>query len=232
MTEGEHMNIKSMTVIGATLIIAAISPTASASYIEGTFAGVAHGVQHRGPSEIAFSEPVSGSFSFSVPGAGSGDCCGPVTQDSPTSAFYDVYVDGFPVDVFGNTYVFGDELQLPDYGVPRVVLTDDGDQQQILVDRGGPYHYWQLSLIDADRQLFHDFDPTTVDFSQLDLGLSALTFSTDIRDYYLTLPAAQIQFTVDGVPLSNSVPEPGTLALFGAGLLSLVATRRRRSASR
>jgi hypothetical protein len=33
---------------------------------------------------------------------------------------------------------------------------------------------------------------------------------------------------VDGMPVSSSVPEPGSLGLFGAGLLALVGIRRRK----
>jgi hypothetical protein len=225
--------MKSWIVRGALVTIAALAQPAHASYIEATFDGVAQGIENRGPVQVPLAEPVSGAFSFSTALPGPDDCCGPPLRDD-TSLFYYTALATFPVNVFGGTLEFESESEsgLGDYWPPSITWTDDGARQSISVDRGGPYHYWRLSLVDADRQLFHNLDPATVDFSQLDFGLSTLSFSSDIRSYHLTVALDQMQLLVDGVPVSSSVPEPGSLALFGAGLLSLAGVRRRKKAPR
>lgn len=212
-------------IVSALVMTATLAQPARASYIEATFEGVAQGAENHGPVQVPLVEPVSGAFSFSTAVPGPDDWYGPPVRDD-TSLYYNIDLVPFPVNVFGDTLEFGTGLE--DNWPPSITWTDDGIRQSIQVRRGGPYHYWRLSLVDADRQLFHDLDPATVDFSQLDFGLSTLTFSGDIRTYALSVTLDQMNLLVDGMPVSSSVPEPGSLGLFGAGLLALVGIRRRK----
>ncbi len=70
----------------------------------------------------------------------------------------------------------------------------------------------------------------TLDTSDFVQNASGAYFSADLTDGSSTGAQAWKGRTTLDVPPPNTVPEPLTLALFGAGLAGLAATRRRRKA--
>ena len=132
------------------------------------------------------------------------------------SIFYDDTILSF------DSFVFGTGLDVFGLGANIVDVVDWG---------GGEIEVLEISFdFDADLEAFqpNDFVLGTFVFSGLNVGVSAL----DIFIWELggALAAPLDADVVGGSIEVNAVPEPGTLALLGIGLLGMGAARRRKKA--
>lgn len=189
-----------------------------ATLITGSFSGIASGESRSwyDGTITSFAVPVTGSFSFetTLP-------AGAEPTVEPGSLSYQGYLFEFAIHVFDEDIgTEGREGAWED----TVTLLDNGSEQTFRVGGGGPYWYWTISFIDSDGGLFENFDAETFDPGQVDISASFAEFSGDIRSYGATIDFSTLVF--DGYP--QSVPEPTTLGLFGAGLLVLAVRGRRR----
>ena len=216
---GSIRGIKRITALLAGVLIALPS---HAMLITGSFEGIANGqtVSWSDGSITPFAIPITGTFAFEteIPSGSQ-----PIVE--PGSFSY----SGSEGRLFQfATHIFGEDkgsAQVEGGWEDTITLLQEGSQQTLRADGGGPYWYWVMTLVDPDGGLFQNFNPETFDPRQVDLGASFIDFSGDIRSYGAIIKFTTLAF--DGYP-PQSVPEPTTLGLFGAGLL-LFALRRRRA---
>jgi hypothetical protein len=214
---GIRGRIRGFLCITAMLTGTLLALPSQATLITGSFSGIASGESRDwyDGTITSFAIPVTGSFSFetAIP---SGEQ--PVVEPGSLSFRGQM----FDFAVYGLDEVL-DTKDRDRFGEDTVTLLQNGPEQTFRVGGGGPYWYWRMSFLDPDGGLFANFDPETFDPGQVDIGASFAEFSGDIRSYGATLDFSTLVF--DGYP--QSVPEPATLGLFGAGLLILAVRRRR-----
>ena len=187
----------------------------------GSFSGTASGnfISRLDGSATPFTEPVTGSFAIStvIPPPYPDGCCSP-PQMEPGYLHYNGWVLNLSIQAFGREIASNFSDNWPD----SVTLAEEGTAQSLSVAGGGPYWGWSMEFVAPGGGLFQDLDPMTFDPTQVDMSRSFATFSDDIRSYGARVSFDSLLF--DGYP--SQVPEPATLALFGAGLLMLLFTRR------
>ncbi len=142
---------------------------------------------------------------------------------------------------FGNSQVSGaDETQYLTTGIGQVTLQLDGYNQYFGLLWGSVDAYNTLSFYDGTTLLFN-FTGLSVDgLADGDQGASGTLYvniNSDTPFNKIVASSSQYAFEFDNVALAvnpirlpeTAIPEPGTLALLGLGLLAGAATRRRRA---
>ncbi|HEY4365690.1 MAG TPA: hypothetical protein VGN07_00510 [Steroidobacteraceae bacterium] len=214
------MTTRSLLCAAAFLAAALASQPAGASFITGSFSGIATGNLNNpaNGTQSPFAESVTGTFLF--------DTTIPPTEpysNPPTLA------DG--VFTYSGQFAFDLAVRFMGQDLPGAVLlsgsnhaelVDRGAGQSFTLSSGGPYQYGILSFADPDGRLFSNFDPTTFDPRQVDIGQSFVRFSDNIRLYNATVAFDSLIF--DGYP--QQVPEPATLGMLALGLLLLLPFTR------
>lgn len=212
-------------LICATVLLAGAlsSEPTRAAYITGAFSGTATGdMNNWNGTHTPFVEPVSGQFSLAMtlpdPGACCPYCCS-VSEELGSLTYQGQHLFDVSIQAFGRDISSINNK----YWLDSITLAQDGTGQSVRASGGGPYWGWSLTFINSAGGLFHDYDPTTFDPTQVDISQSYATFSDDIRSYQASVSFASLGF--DGYPLS--VPEPASAGLLALGVLILGCTRRR-----
>jgi len=216
----------------AALLVLALAPSAAdATFITGTFEGSVRQFfnipQPDGPPiQIIEVAPVTGSFAFETD---------PRLIPQPPVRDPEIYPNG--ASYFGATmsmayatatssWLFDNSIDA--FGGPRLDFGTNGNSDLLGLEVAGPYWYSRMEFVGAPGALFDDVDILTFNPLGVSLANSSARFSGDIRSEHNEVRFDRITFDGYG---TVGVPTPGGLALFGIGLVALVATHRSRRRS-
>lgn len=189
---------------------------------------------------------INGSFEDLASFVGNGDNTMSLLAPSPAMTGWTVTGDALawigPANPFGLSASAGSYfLDLTDYpvacpcgGVTQTIATTSGKLYRLTFDLGSDSRYGLSDSIEASA------GATSATYTSTLLGTN--NWETQTLNFVATGPTTVItlQGTVSGPPAAayigldnvsvDEVPEPATLLLFGSGLVSLAAYRRRRKA--
>jgi len=217
-----------------------VSSSSMAAVINASVGGVPAGAGvYESFDSLAATGGLSGqgiNVSFSGTGAGtaslpdlSGQYAAPFISDSNGASF-------------GNSQIAGrDETQYLATGIGEVIMQLDGYNQYFGLLWGSVDAYNTLSFYDGSTLLFSFTGLDVTGMANGDQGAAGtfyVNINSDTAFNKVVASSSAYAFEFDNVALSvdpinlpvNGVPEPGTLALLGLGLLAGITTRRRRTA--
>jgi hypothetical protein len=212
------MSCRNTIRTAAAIAALSFSQLALAIPITGTFNGLAEGwriVEFGGPQVAFDNEPVTGSFSLETTFSGAD-----VYPDTNSVGYFGWPVR-FTVTLFGDERVFENE----DQGFTHaLILSESGQAQTAQLFFFAAYANANLYLTAPNGNLFTNFDPATFNPAAVSVAASSAQFSANTRAEGVAVRFTDIRF--DGYE-PQPLPEPGTLALFGLGLIAIGTLRRR-----